>query len=115
MHAQLEALLLSSLAATADVVLTAADHSHCLRVTLCNNGPIALPELLLQLSSADPAVVAAGILPPPPPDGILPPPPPDGILSPPPDERAHPGGSSGCLAPFPHCIFVTSCAALPAL
>jgi hypothetical protein len=106
MHAQLEALLLSSLAATADVVLTAADHSHCLRVTLCNNGPIALPELLLQLSSADPAVVAAGILPPPPPDGILPPPP---------DERAHPGGSSGCLAPFPHCIFVTSCAALPAL
>ncbi len=98
MHAQLEALLLSSLAATADVVLTAASHSHALRVTLCNNGPIALPELLLQLSSVDPAVVAAGILPPPPPD-----------------EHAHPGASSGCVAPFPQCIFVTSCAALLAL
>ena len=77
MHAQLEALLLSSLAASAEVVCTAASHSHSLHVTLCNNVPIALPQLLLELSSLDPAVVAAGILPPPPPD-----------------ERARAGGSS---------------------
>jgi hypothetical protein len=67
MHLQLEALLLSSLVATAEVICSTASHSHShsLHITLCNNGPIALPELLLHLSSSDPAVVAAGILPPP--------------------------------------------------
>jgi hypothetical protein len=70
MHAQLEALLISSLSAAARIDCSPCpqnpSHTHTLHFSLCNNGPIALPSLCLQLSSADPAAVAAGILPVPP-------------------------------------------------
>jgi hypothetical protein len=69
MHAQLEALLLSSLSLSSRVILSPGigSHSHALHVTLRNNGAIAAPPLHLQLSSTDSSAVAAGILPPPPP------------------------------------------------
>jgi hypothetical protein len=69
MHAQLEALLISSLVATAHIVSSPnslSSHTHSLHITLCNNGPIALPELFLHVSSPDDAAITAGILPPPP-------------------------------------------------